>query len=186
MAVLTLESGNILHDTAEINAKLAALKITLALWPVGEEQKLQALLIKPTLDNDEKEDALQFFDHYFNKLRNELGYQARDMITLSPETPNVASALSKFSKCHTHDDDEVRYIVDGEGVFGFVLPNGEQAELLVTAGDYINVPADTQHWFYLTPAMRIKAVRYFTSMAGWQPVYTETEIRVGMLSKKAA
>jgi 1,2-dihydroxy-3-keto-5-methylthiopentene dioxygenase len=41
--------------------------------------------------------------------------------------------LSKFNRCHTHADDEVRYIIDGEGVFGFVRPDGSQVELTITS-----------------------------------------------------
>jgi len=49
----------------------------------------------------------------------------------------------------------------------------------VHAGDYIHVPAGTEHWFVLTPARRIKAVRYFVTTEGWVPRYTDTAIRVG-------
>ena len=69
-------------------------------------------------------------------------------------------------------------IVDGEGVFGFTFPDGSQAELLMERGEYINVPKDTEHWFHLTRAMRIKAVRYFSGTDGWVPVYTGADVRV--------
>lgn len=96
------------------------------------------------------------------------------MIVLHDELDGLEILAKKFDQCHTHDDDEVRYIVDGEGVFGFILPDNSQVELLVEAGEYINVPKNTEHWFYLTKAKRIKAVRYFTDTSGWIPVYTHT------------
>ncbi|MBE9016571.1 acireductone dioxygenase, partial [Chroococcidiopsidales cyanobacterium LEGE 13417] len=43
--------------------------------------------------------------------------------------------------------------------------------------EYINVPAGTEHWFYLTTARRVKAVRYFIDTTGWVPQYTGKEIR---------
>ncbi|MGB8700829.1 MAG: cupin, partial [Thermosynechococcaceae cyanobacterium] len=86
--------------------------------------------------------------------------------------------LAKFNRPHTHADDEVRYIVDGEGIFGFIAPDGTQLELTVQVEDYINVPARTEHWFYLTPSRRIKAVRYFSGTEGWVPNYTDTAIRM--------
>jgi 1,2-dihydroxy-3-keto-5-methylthiopentene dioxygenase len=95
---------------------------------------------------------------------------------LHPETPNLDTLLSKFERCHTHADDEVRYIIDGEGVFGFVRPDGSQVELTVQAEEYINVPAGTEHWFHLTDYKRIKAIRYFSGTEGWVPEYTDTEI----------
>ena len=131
------------------------------------------------LSDSEKDAVLTSFDPYFEQLRQSAGYQTRDLVVLHDALPNLDEMLDKFNRCHTHADDEVRYIVDGEGVFGFVLADGRQIELCVRAGDYINVPADTEHWFHLTPLRRIKALRYFTSTAGWVPEYTGTAIHFG-------
>lgn len=102
-------------------------------------------------------------DGYFQQLQ-----QTRDLIVLHPDVPNLDELLAKFDRIHTHAEDEVRYILDGAGVFGFVRPDGSQVELTVEAADYINVPAGTEHWFYLTPQRRIKAIRYFTGTAGYR------------------
>jgi len=86
---------------------------------------------------------------------------------------------SSLSSIACTADDEVRYIIDGEGVFGFVLPPSlpSQMELTVQPEAYINVPAGTEHWFYLTPQRRLKALRYFTGTEGWTPLYTGKEIK---------
>lgn len=178
MAKLTLENGKEFKDTQAINTIMAALNVKLADWKTATTP----LLAKPALEDAEKEALLKAHDHYFEKLKQDFGYEARDMIVLHPDIPNLDAMLKKFITCHTHDDDEVRYIVDGEGIFGFVMPDGSQAELLVEAGDYINVPMNTEHWFRLTPKKRIKAIRYFTNMDGWTPVYTNTKIRIGDLA----
>jgi 1,2-dihydroxy-3-keto-5-methylthiopentene dioxygenase len=68
--------------------------------------------------------------------------------------------------------------VDGEGIFGFVCPDKTQMELTIQPEEYINVPAGTEHWFYLTPLRRIKAVRYFVDTSGWTPEYTDTALRM--------
>ena len=68
---------------------------------------------------------------------------------------------------------ELRYIIDGECIFGFVRPDGSRVELTVQKEEYINVPAGTEHWFYLTNARRVKAVRYFTGTQGWIPMYSD-------------
>jgi 1,2-dihydroxy-3-keto-5-methylthiopentene dioxygenase len=59
-----------------------------------------------------------------------------------------------------------------------VRPDGSQVELTVKAEEYVNVPAYTEHWFYLTETRRIKAIRYFSATEGWTPEYTDTEIRI--------
>ena len=174
MAKLSTQNGKKIENINEIQIELSSLKISLNKWPI-ENEETQSLLNNKKLNDEQKEIVLQGLDQYFLKLKSEAGYQSRDLIVLYPELDGLDSLEKKFDKCHTHDDDEVRYIVDGEGVFGFVRPDGSQVELLVEAGEYINVPKNTEHWFYLTSKKRIKAVRYFTTMEGWAPVYTETK-----------
>lgn len=179
MAILQLEKGSTLTELNEIARTLAPLNIELNRWPVGNNPTVQTLLAKESLSDDEKEQVLQELDGYFEQLKQTAGYQSRDLIVLHPDIPNLDTLLNKFNRCHTHADDEVRYIIAGEGIFGFVCEDGSQMELTLQPEEYINVPTGTEHWFYMTPARRIKAVRYFTSMEGWVPEYTETKIRMG-------
>jgi 1,2-dihydroxy-3-keto-5-methylthiopentene dioxygenase len=177
MAILRMDDGRSLTDLEAIGAELAVLNIGLNDWTTGEDPQVQALLDRPALEDAEKEQVLSGLDHYFEQLKRDLGYTSRDLIVLNPDTPNLDALLVKFNAVHTHADDEVRYIVDGEGVFGFVRPDGSQVELTVQASEYINVPAGTEHWFYLTPSRRVKAVRYFAGTEGWTPQYTNTVIK---------
>lgn len=177
MAILKLEDGTTYTQLADISRELAALNIQLNYWSVGEDLQLRQLLARESLNTAEKESVLAALDSYFEQLKQTSGYQSRDLIVLHPKIPNLDEMLTKFDRIHTHADDEVRYIVDGEGIFGFVRPDGSQVELTVQPEEYINVPAGTEHWFYLTPARRVKAVRYFIDTEGWVPQYAEKEIR---------
>ncbi len=175
MAILRMENGQTLTDLGAIAAELAPLNIGLNHWSTGPE--IQGLLDQKALTDDEKEQVLVGLDRYFEQLKADLGYTSRDLIVLHSEVPNLDVMLAKFDKVHTHADDEVRYIVDGEGIFGFVRPDGSQVELTVQPEEYINVPAGTEHWFCLTPSRRVKAVRYFAGTDGWTPEYTSTAIK---------
>lgn len=177
MASLKLEDGTILTQPRDIARELAPLNIELQHWSMGENSQLLALLAQPQLRESEKADILQYLDHYFHELQAKDCYQSRDLIVVHPELPQLDQMLDKFDRCHTHADDEVRYIIDGEGIFGFVRLDASQIELTVTASEYINVPAGTEHWFYLSPSRRIKAIRYFIDTTGWVPEYTNTPIR---------
>ncbi|SKB15497.1 Acireductone dioxygenase [Planktothrix sp. PCC 11201] len=178
MAILQLEDGTTYTELDAIQRELASLNIQLNHWSVGTEPELIKLLNQPGLNDNEKAEVLQGLDQYFEELKQTAGYQSRDLIVLNPDTPNLETLLAKFEQCHIHTDNEIRYIIDGEGVFGFVRPDGSQVELTVKAEEYVNVPANTEHWFYLTETRRIKAVRYFTTTEGWTPEYTDTEIRI--------
>ncbi|MBE9129242.1 MULTISPECIES: 1,2-dihydroxy-3-keto-5-methylthiopentene dioxygenase [unclassified Coleofasciculus] len=177
MAILRLEDDTTYTQLDDIIRELAPLNIELNHWSVGDNPEIHNLLAKDALSDQEKEEVLQALDDYFEQLKETAGYQSRDLIVLHPEVPNLEAMLSKFNRCHYHTDNEVRYIVAGEGVFGFVRPDGSQVELTVQPEEYINVPANTEHWFHLTPTRRVKAVRYFTTTEGWVPEYTATDIK---------
>lgn len=177
MAILKLEDGTTYTQMGDIARELSPLKIQLNTWTIGNNPKIKDLLAKEALSDEEKEQVLQALDGYFEQLKASDGYQSRDLIVLHPELPNLKTLLAKFDRCHYHTDAEVRYIVAGEGIFGFVRPDGSQVELTVQAEEFINVPENTEHWFYLTSTQQIKAVRYFTTMEGWTPEYTSQEIR---------
>lgn len=160
MAILQLENGTTYTQQSDITRELASLNIQLNRWPVGDSAEIQNLLAKDALDDNQKEQVLQALDSYFQQLSESAGYQDRDLIVLHPDIPNLDTLLSKFNKCHIHADDEVRYIVAGEGIFGFVRPDGSQVELTVQPEEFINVPANTEHWFYLTASRKIRAVKH--------------------------
>ena len=177
MAILKLEDGTLQTNIKQIAQELEPLNIQLNRWVVADQPQLQNLLAQDSLSEDEKEQVLKFLDGYFEQLQQTVGYQTRDLMVMHPGIPNLDGLLAKFDRIHTHAEDELRYIIDGECVFGFVRPDGSQVELTVQKEEYINVPAGTEHWFYLTRARRVKAVRYFTGTEGWIPVYCDRNVK---------
>lgn len=173
MARIITSEGNDVTDFATIRDRLAGLGISLNEWAAPEGARTQELLDRKSLNDAEKEELLGLVENRFEQLKREKGYATRDLIVMHEDVPGLADMLNKFNKIHYHTDDEVRYILSGRGYFGFVEPDGGQFLLEVTAGDYINVPANTEHWFEMRDSRRIKAVRYFIDTSGWAPVYTE-------------
>ena len=107
------------------------------------------------------------------------GYRTADVIDVSPKTPNLEVMLAKFNREHWHDEDEVRFIVEGRGLFHIHPPGKAVFALEVEAGDLIRVPQGTHHWFDLCGERRIRAIRLFQDQAGWTPHYTDTGIDSG-------
>ncbi len=177
MAHLKFDDGHTFSDLNDIRRELAALKIELSHWPIEKTPNIGALLKSEILTDTQKEELLLELDSRFEEQKKLYGYQTRDLVVLHANVPKLAEMLKIFDKTHRHDDDEVRYIVDGSGIFGFVMPDGRQAKLTVVGEEYIRVPANTEHWFVLDENCRIKAVRYFTSKAGWVANYSGTTVR---------
>ena len=172
MALLVTTNGTVHDNPRAIAEILAPTGVRIETWPVPADPDLQSFLELPSLDPARSDDVLSLFHDRFDSLKTSLGYQSQDLVVLYPDLPGIDAMLDRFASCHTHADDEIRYVIEGEGVFGFVLPGGGQVELTMSAGDYINVPSGAEHWFRLTPKKRIKAIRYFTSREGWVPNYT--------------
>jgi 1,2-dihydroxy-3-keto-5-methylthiopentene dioxygenase len=179
MARMIFPDGKENTDLSFIQARLNKLGIALKRWPAPEDSRTRALLDQQALNDAEKEELLKSVDNRFEELKRDKGYATRDMVVIHEAIPGLADMLAKFDKIHLHTDDEVRYILAGKGYFGFVEPDGKQFLLEVSAGDYINVPANAEHWFEMKDSKRIKAVRYFIDTQGWTPVYTQRAMVFG-------
>ena len=173
MAVVTLQNADrsSLKEGAEMRDFLRTRGVIFETWPVPDS--LGGLASNATLQNEEQEQVLKAYKVYLDRESTDRGYIEADMIVLNPSTPNLGDLLAKFDKVHYHDDDEVRYIFDGEGIFGFEPEEGDPFTVTVTAGDYIIVPARTCHWFTLTDKRSIKAIRLFKDTSGWVPHYRD-------------
>jgi 1,2-dihydroxy-3-keto-5-methylthiopentene dioxygenase len=101
------------------------------------------------------------------------GFVTADVINVHPDTPNLDAMLAKFNKEHTHSEDEVRFTVEGKGVFHLHPQNGPVFSVTVESGDMINVPRGTKHWFNLCDDRHIRCIRFFEDVTGWTPHYVE-------------
>ena len=140
--------------------------------PLQPEPGLAALLGQPQLDDGGKATVVQAVGTLVVDECVAHGYLSMDLVVLHPGTPGLEDALARFDAPHTHADDEVRYILDGEGLFGFFNAAGQECVLRVQPGDYLRIPAGVEHRFTLTAARRIKALRLFSDTAGWEARYT--------------
>ncbi len=170
MAIVTVEKPKrTLRDDPDITQFLGSKGMVFQRWALPAA--IETLRRNPSLSDAEKADVLKAYKPRLDGEAKDRGYIQADIIVLSPATPNLDGLLAKFDKTHLHDDDEVRYIFDGEGVFGFEPKDGAPFTVTVAAGDYIVVPAKTWHWFTLTAGRSIKAIRLFKDTSGWVPHY---------------
>ena len=111
-------------------------------------------------------------------MKAEGGYGTADVINVVPTTPGLDEMLAKFNREHWHDEDEVRFIVKGHGLFHIVPADGDVVSIEMEPGDMIRVPRGTRHWFNLCGDRTVRAIRLFQDTSGWTPHYTESGIDV--------
>ena len=170
MAVIKIPADNVtLSDAQDVTTFLAVRGIEYERWT-------------PSRDVDAGAPPQEILDAYsaqIETLKRRGGYVTADVIDVNSETPNLDAMLAKFNREHWHDEDEVRFIIEGRGLFHVHPRQGPVFAIEVEAGDLIRVPRGTHHWFDLCVDRRIRAIRLFQDMSGWTPHYTESGVDKG-------
>ena len=130
----------------------------------------------PVATNAPAAEVLAAYSAEIDRLKAQGGYVTADVIDVSPATQGLDAMLNKFNREHWHDEDEVRFIIEGSGLFHISPPQGPVVSITVEAGDLIRVPRGTRHWFDLCGERRIRAIRLFQDASGWTPQYTQSGI----------
>jgi 1,2-dihydroxy-3-keto-5-methylthiopentene dioxygenase len=151
-------------DGTLIAAELAQRGIGFTRWPARAQLPAHA----------EAEQILAAYAPEIARVQASGTYPTVDAIRMTPERPEVA-LRQKFLAEHTHSEDEVRFFVEGRGLF--CLHIGEEVlQVLCEADDWISVPAGTQHWFDMGSAPQFCAIRFFDNPDGWVAQFTGSPI----------
>ncbi len=130
-------------------------------------------------DTASQEEILKAYEKDLKPFMENGGYQTADVISINKLTENYEAIRNKFLAEHTHSEDEIRFFVDGQGLFWFNLETEPIFNLLCEKGDLISVPAGTKHWFDAGEQDPfVKAIRIFIDMSGWVPHYTNSEVEM--------
>lgn len=168
MAIVNIPDKNLtLKETEEITNYLAEIGIDYERWDADSAR------VSPDASEEE---ILTAYAPEIEKLKQEGGYVTADVINIVPTTPNLDVMLNKFNREHWHDEDEIRFIVKGHGLFHIAPKDSEVVSIEMEAGDLIRVPRGTLHWFNLCGDKTVRAIRLFQDMSGWTPHYTESGI----------
>ncbi|HVO56140.1 MAG TPA: cupin domain-containing protein [Dongiaceae bacterium] len=148
----------------EVRAYLATIGITFEQWTPAHELPAAA----------SAEEVLAAYAPEIERLKREGGYVTADVIDVQSSTPGLDAMLNRFNSEHWHDEDEVRFILEGRGLFHIHPREGSVVSITVEAGDLLRVPRGTWHWFDLCQEKRIRAIRLFQDSTGWTPHYTQS------------
>lgn len=172
MSRLTIYSDNnpndILLDTLDADEMASALKeidVQFERWNASKEFERDA----------SDEIVLDAYAADIERIKKLGGYKTVDILRCNDATPNKPAIRAKFLNEHTHDEDEVRFFVEGAGVF-YLRTGGKVYMTLCERGDLLSVPAGVTHWFDMGPEPDITAIRFFDNMEGWVPHFTGSDI----------
>jgi 1,2-dihydroxy-3-keto-5-methylthiopentene dioxygenase len=144
------------HDPQRIGDELARRGIGYERWPAQAQLPPAA---DPAL-------ILATYAESISRVQASGNYPTVDAIRMTPDHPDRLALRQKFLAEHTHSEDEVRFFVEGRGLFCLHIGT-EVLQVLCEQGDFLRVPAGTRHWFDMGAAPRFTAIRFFDNPQGW-------------------
>jgi 1,2-dihydroxy-3-keto-5-methylthiopentene dioxygenase len=149
----------------DIRAALAPIGVEFERWQANRELDDQA----------SQDEVIEAYRDSIDRLMKQYGFKSVDVISLYASHPQKEAMRDKFLHEHTHGDFEVRFFVEGEGLF-YLRVGGKVYGMLCKKGDLLSVPAGTTHWFDMGPQPSLKAIRLFTTPEGWVANFTGDRI----------
>jgi len=162
------DPNTVLLDTREsdrIAKELSAIGVAFERWSASHA----------LAEDADQAAVLEAYEPEVARIMEDGGYRSVDVVRVKPDNPNREELRQKFLAEHTHDDDEVRFFVDGAGAF-YLRKEGRVFRVVCERNDLISVPAGTTHWFDTGPAPDFCAIRIFTTPEGWVGHFTGDDI----------
>lgn len=155
------EQGSTSRDFATIAEQLQAIGVQFERWEPSSEFASEA----------EVQSVMDAYQADIDRLMQQYGFQSVDVVSLKPDYPERHAMRKKFLSEHTHSDFEVRFFVEGRGLFYLHVTDKVYA-ILCERGDLISVPAHVKHWFDMGEAPDFRCIRLFTTADGWVADFT--------------
>ena len=152
-------------EFADIERELKSIGVQFERWQANCE-------LGPDADQDS---IISAYKESIDKLKRDYGFQSVDVINMNPGHPQKTELRQKFLAEHIHEDFEVRFFIEGCGLF-YLHAGSKVYVVLCEQGDLISVPANTPHWFDMGQNPSFKCIRLFTTPEGWVAKFTGSDI----------
>ncbi|QSA97249.1 acireductone dioxygenase [Methylococcus sp. EFPC2] len=160
--------AELIREPEAIAERLAQIGVRFERWSADRD-------LGPEASQD---DILGAYKAQVTRLQEAHGFQSADVISIAANNPQKAELRAKFLNEHTHSEFEVRFFVEGRGLF-YLHPDDHVYGVLCERGDLLSVPAHVKHWFDLGAEPELKCIRLFTTPEGWVAEYTGSDIAEG-------
>lgn len=152
-------------NPALISAELKTRGIKFQRWPS-----------QPGLEQGaNQEQILLAYQSLIHSVQESDGYGTVDVMRVGGDQPSSEPLRQTFLREHQHAEDEVRFFVEGRGLFSLHI-NGEVLQLICEANDWIAIPAETRHWFDMGANPSYCVIRFFKKSGGWAASFTDDPI----------
>jgi 1,2-dihydroxy-3-keto-5-methylthiopentene dioxygenase len=171
MSALTIYQENQPHhgisytDFATIQDHLHSLGVQFQQWNTDY----------PLAEDADQNTILKVYKEPINALKQKHNFQSIDVIHVNSDHPEKVAIRKKFQAEHLHDDFEIRFFINGRGLF-YLHVAGKVYVVLCEKGDLISVPANTKHWFDMGENPQFTCIRLFTNAYGWVANFTNDPI----------
>ncbi|WP_242107328.1 1,2-dihydroxy-3-keto-5-methylthiopentene dioxygenase [Luteimonas aquatica] len=153
------------HDGEAIARELARIGVTFERWQAD----------RPIQAGASQEAVIAAYKSDIDRITAERGFTTIDVISIAPDNPDRETLRGKFLDEHFHKEDEVRFFVEGSGLFTLHV-DGKVYEIECVKNDLIAVPDGTTHWFDMGAEPSFVAIRFFQQPDGWIGHFTGTDI----------
>ncbi|MEJ6828357.1 MAG: acireductone dioxygenase [Synechococcus sp. ArSW.bin.68] len=151
-------------NAAQISAQLKTRGIKFQRWPSKPELEHQA----------RQEQILEAYASLIASVQEHENYQTVDVMRVGGDQPNTL-VRQTFLQEHQHAEDEVRFFVEGCGLFSLHIKD-EVLQVTCEANDWIAIPAGTRHWFDMGANPNYCVIRFLKNSGGWVASYTHDPI----------
>lgn len=171
MSVLTIyseqhpENGTRYTEFSDIQQHLNSLGVRFERWETQCEL---------ATDADQNAILVKYCDP-IAKLKEKFLFQSIDVVRVQPNQEGKDEIRKKFLAEHIHEDFEIRFFIEGRGLF-YLHVADRVYSVLCEQGDLISVPADTKHWFDMGENPSFTCIRFFTTPYGWVANFTGDSI----------
>lgn len=120
----------------------------------------------PVAAGADADTVLTAYGSAIGRFQEQRHFRSADVVRVPRGLQDAATLRARFLDEHTHDEDEARFFVEGDGAF--YLHIGRRVfQIVCEAGDLLNIPAGTPHWFDMGADPEFTAIRLFTQPDGW-------------------
>ncbi len=166
-----LSSPQVINDPLQICAELGRSGVLFEQWQLAQPLAMGA----------GEAQVIAAYQRDIDRLMKKYNFHAVDLVSIGPDHPKRGELRSQFLGEHTHSDFEVRFFVEGRGLF-YLHIKEQVYGLMCEAGDLISVPKGVPHWFDMGESPNFRCLRLFTDQAGWVAEYTDSSIAVSFPS----